>query len=55
MVHAPDRDQTETSGGTRDCREHSKDGVNGNDTLDGGAGTNTKVTDTTEKSIVRIP
>jgi len=30
--------------------------VNGNDTLDGGAGTaDTKVTDTTEKSIVGFP
>jgi Ca2+-binding RTX toxin-like protein len=34
----------------------SKDGVNGNDSLDGGAGTaDTKVTDTTEKSIVGFP
>ncbi len=34
---------------------NSKDTVNGNDTLDGGAGTDTKVTDTTEKSIVNFP
>ena len=34
---------------------NSKDRVNGNDSLDGGAGTDTKVTGTTEKSIVRIP
>jgi bacillolysin len=35
---------------------NSKDGVNGNDSLDGGAGTaDTKVTDTTEKSIVGFP
>ena len=33
----------------------SKDGVNGNDSLDGGAGTDTKVTDTTEKSIRGFP
>jgi glucose/arabinose dehydrogenase len=33
----------------------SKDDVNGNDSLDGGAGTDTKVTDTTEKSIVGFP
>jgi hypothetical protein len=29
--------------------------VNANDSLDGGAGTDTKVSDTTEKSIVNIP
>jgi Tol biopolymer transport system component len=34
---------------------NSKDAVNGNDSLDGGAGTDTKVSDTTEKSIVGIP
>jgi hypothetical protein len=34
---------------------NSKDGVNGNDSLDGGAGTDTKVTDATEKSIMRFP
>ena len=34
---------------------NSKDGVNGNDSLDGGAGTDTKVTDATEKSIVGVP
>jgi Tol biopolymer transport system component len=34
---------------------NSKDSVNGNDSLDGGAGTDTKVTDTTEKSIVGFP
>jgi Tol biopolymer transport system component len=33
----------------------SKDTVNGNDSLDGGAGTDTKVSDSTEKSIVNIP
>ena len=33
----------------------SKDGVNGNDSLDGGWGTDTRVTDTTEKSIVGFP
>jgi hypothetical protein len=33
----------------------SKDGINGNDRLDGGAGTDTKVTDTTEKSVVGFP
>src|SRR5919107_5754288 len=31
---------------------NSQDGVSGNDTLDGGLGTDTKVTDATEKSIV---
>jgi Ca2+-binding RTX toxin-like protein len=34
---------------------NSKDNVNGNDTLSGGAGTDTKVSDTTEKSIVGFP
>ncbi len=34
---------------------NSKDTVNGNDSLDGGAGTDTKVTDATEKSIVNFP
>ena len=34
---------------------NSKDNLSGNDSLDGGAGTNTKVTDTTEKSIVNFP
>src|SRR5215217_7511644 len=34
---------------------NSKDGVNGNDSLDGGAGTVTKETDATEKSIVNFP
>jgi Ca2+-binding RTX toxin-like protein len=34
---------------------NSKDTVNGNDTLNGGAGTDTKVTDATEKSIVNFP
>ena len=34
---------------------NSKDTVNGNDSLDGGAGTDTKVSDTTEKSIVGFP
>jgi Ca2+-binding RTX toxin-like protein len=34
---------------------NSKDGVNGNDSLDGGSGPDTKVTDTTEKSIVGFP
>jgi len=34
---------------------NSKDGVNGNDFLDGGAGTDTKITDATEKSIVGFP
>ena len=34
---------------------NSKDNVHGNDPLDGGAGTDTKVTDTTEKSIVGFP
>jgi hypothetical protein len=29
--------------------------VNGNDSLDGGAGTDTKVSDATEKSIVNFP
>jgi hypothetical protein len=29
--------------------------VKGNDALDGGGGTDTKVTDTTEKSIVNFP
>jgi Ca2+-binding RTX toxin-like protein len=33
----------------------SRDFVNGNDSLDGGAGTDTKVTDSTEKSIVGFP
>ncbi len=34
---------------------NSKDGVNGNDALNGGAGTDTKTTDATEKSIVGFP
>jgi Tol biopolymer transport system component len=34
---------------------NSKDSVNGNDSLDGGAGTDTKVSDATEKSIVAFP
>jgi Ca2+-binding RTX toxin-like protein len=34
---------------------NSKDNVNGNDTLDGGAATDTKVSDTTEMSIVGFP
>ena len=34
---------------------NSVDGVSGNDSLDGGAGTDTKVTDQTEKSIVGFP
>jgi Ca2+-binding RTX toxin-like protein len=34
---------------------NSKDGVKGNDLLDWGAGTDTKVSDTTEKSIVGFP
>lgn len=33
----------------------SRDGVNANDSLDGGPGTDTKVTDATEKSIVGFP
>ena len=33
----------------------SKDGVNGNDSLDGGWGTDTKLTDTTERSVVGFP
>jgi hypothetical protein len=33
----------------------SRDFVNGKDSLDGGAGTDTKVTDSTEKSIVGFP
>jgi len=41
------------SGG--DDEINSKDGVNGNHSLDGRAGTDTKVTDTTEKSIVNFP
>jgi Ca2+-binding RTX toxin-like protein len=34
---------------------NSKDSVKGNDSLDGGPGTDTKVTDATEKSIVNFP
>jgi Kelch motif/RTX calcium-binding nonapeptide repeat (4 copies) len=34
---------------------NSKDSVNGNDTLRGGAGTDTKITDTQEKSILGFP
>jgi Ca2+-binding RTX toxin-like protein len=34
---------------------NSKDGVSGNDRLDGGAGTDTKVTDTREASVVGFP
>ena len=34
---------------------NSQDGVSGNDSLNGGAGTDTKVTDATEKSIVGFP
>ena len=34
---------------------NSKDGVGGNDRLDGGAGTDTRVSDATEKSIVGFP
>ena len=33
----------------------SRDGVSGNDFLDGGSGTDTKATDATEKSIVGFP
>lgn len=34
---------------------NSRDGVNGNDSLSGGPGTDTKITDATEKSIVGFP
>ena len=34
---------------------NSRDGVSGNDSLDGGTGTDTKVTDATEKSVVGFP
>jgi hypothetical protein len=34
---------------------NSQDGVSGNDSLNGGAGTDTKVTDATEKSIIGFP
>jgi hypothetical protein len=34
---------------------NSKDGVTGNDSLDGGAGTDTKITDTSERLIVGFP
>ena len=34
---------------------NSKDSVNGNDTLRGGEGTDTKITDTQEKSILGFP
>jgi Ca2+-binding RTX toxin-like protein len=34
---------------------NSKDGVSGNDTLSGGTGTDIKMTDATEKSIVGFP
>ncbi len=34
---------------------NSKDGVKGNDSLDGGPGADTRVTDTTEKSVVGFP
>jgi hypothetical protein len=34
---------------------NSRDGVSGNDLLNGGPGTDTKVTDPTEKSIVGFP
>jgi hypothetical protein len=33
----------------------SKDGVSGNDSVDGGAGTDTKITDATEKSVLGFP
>ena len=42
-------------GDETDDTVNSMDSVNGNDSLDGGAGTDTKVTDATEKSIVRFP
>jgi glucose/arabinose dehydrogenase/PKD repeat protein len=42
-------------GGDGNDSLNSKDRVNGNDSLDGGAGTDTKVTDATEKSILRFP
>ena len=32
-----------------------KDGVSGNDTLEGGSGTDTRVSDPTEKSIAGFP
>jgi hypothetical protein len=35
--------------------DNSKEGDTANDSLDGGAGTDTKVADTTEKSIVGFP
>ena len=34
---------------------NSQDRVSGNDSLDGGSGSDTKVTDATEKSIVGFP
>jgi hypothetical protein len=42
-------------GDENDDAVNSKDGVKGNDSLDGGDGTDTKVTDRTEKSIVGFP
>ena len=38
-----------------DVAVNSKGGVSGNDSLDGGAGTDTKTTDTIEKSFVGFP
>jgi Ca2+-binding RTX toxin-like protein len=42
-------------GGDGNDSLNSKDRVNGNDSLDGGTGTDTKVTDATEKSLVGFP
>jgi hypothetical protein len=41
-------------GGSNDTI-NSKEGVSGNDSLDGGTGTDTKLTDATERSIVGFP
>jgi Ca2+-binding RTX toxin-like protein len=42
-------------GDENDDAVNSKDNVNGNDSLNGGTGTDTKVTDATEKSMVGFP
>jgi Ca2+-binding RTX toxin-like protein len=61
-IIARGNDQVIASGGADflygeggDDTVNSKDGVSGNDSLNGGAGTDTKVTDATEKSIVGFP
>jgi Ca2+-binding RTX toxin-like protein len=43
------------NGGNANDALISRDGVSGNDSLDGGSGTDTRTTDSSEKSIVGFP